>query len=207
MFYEVIPIRVFHENGSTLTYSSSLSLKPGHIVEIPLGRAKTYAIVVRKVSKVNFATKDITRLLYDTPLPQHIVKAIFWLSEYYLTPLPLVAKLFLPQGIGKNRRKTAAKTTSTSDTKISPASIPLNQYLPQTRKRCFLCRKIHYSPRSRDCSHLSTSPNFWKNFQTPHYPYSFSSNRSGASSNLGIYLKLYRASNYHWPPFCPTFSG
>ncbi len=126
MFYEVIPIRVFHENGSTLTYSSSLSLKPGHIVEIPLGRAKTYAIVVRKVSKVNFATKDITRLLYDTPLPQHIVKAIFWLSEYYLTPLPLVAKLFLPQGIGKNRRKTAVKSTSTSDIRTDPAPIPLN---------------------------------------------------------------------------------
>lgn len=104
MFYEVIPIRVFRSGSGTLTYSSDLKLKPGHIVEIPLGKNKTYGIILKKVSSVDFPTKPITRLLYDTPLPSHILKSISWLSSYYLTPLPLVAKLFLPQGLGKKRR-------------------------------------------------------------------------------------------------------
>ncbi|MBO7720292.1 primosomal protein N' [Candidatus Saccharibacteria bacterium] len=104
MFYEVIPIRVFRAGSGVLTYSSDLKLKPGHIVEIPLGRGKTYGIIFKKVASVDFPTKPITRLLYDTPLPSHVLKSIPWLSSYYLTPLPLVAKLFLPQGLGKKRR-------------------------------------------------------------------------------------------------------
>ena len=124
MFYEVIPIRIFHEKGGVLTYHSNLPLESGHIVEIPFGRSKTYGIVARKVKQVNFETKDITRLLYDTPLPSHIVKSIFWLSDYYLTPLPLVAKLFLPQGFNKNRRKKSL--LSPSKKPASTISIPLN---------------------------------------------------------------------------------
>ncbi|MBQ6127770.1 primosomal protein N' [Candidatus Saccharibacteria bacterium] len=106
MFYEVIPIRIFRSDSiGILTYSSELPLKPGHIIEIPLGRGKTFGIVTKKVTSVDFPTKPITRLLYDIPLPSHILKSILWLSEYYLTPLPLAAKLFLPQGLGKKRRK------------------------------------------------------------------------------------------------------
>ena len=106
MFYEVIPIRIFRSDSiGILTYSSELPLKPGHIIEIPLGRGKTFGIVTKKVTSVDFPTKPITRLLYDIPLPSHILKSILWLSEYYLTPLPLTAKLFLPPGVGKKRRK------------------------------------------------------------------------------------------------------
>ena len=105
MFYEVIPIRLFHEGSGILTYSFDQKISLGTIVEIPLGKSKTYGIVTRKVSTVDFQTKPITKILYKTPLPPHILKSIFWLSDYYLVPLPLVAKLFLPQGLGKTRRK------------------------------------------------------------------------------------------------------
>ena len=108
MFYEVIPVRIFRSSSDgILTYSSDLSLSPGHIVEIPLGRSKTFGIIVKKVVSVDFPTKPITRLLYDAPLPSHILKSILWLSEYYFVPLPLSAKLFLPQGLGKKRRVTS----------------------------------------------------------------------------------------------------
>lgn len=131
MYYEVIPIRLFRAGAGILTYSSDLKLQPGHIVEIPLGRAKTYGIILKKVARVDFKTKPITKLLYDTPLPPHILKSILWLSQYYLTPLPTVAKLFLPNGIGKSRRLTT-KVTSKSTAKnptidaLNVAEIPLN---------------------------------------------------------------------------------
>lgn len=114
---------MFHEGATTLTYSSTSPLKPGHIVEVPFGRSKTYGIVTREVKTVNFKTKPITRTLYDTPLPSHILKSIYWLSDYYLSPLPLVAKLFLPQGLGKNRRK---KPPTSPKNSLKSPTIPLN---------------------------------------------------------------------------------
>ena len=109
MFYEVIPVRLFQKSGGILTYSSNEPLAIGQIVEIPFGKSKTFGIVSKKVSSVNFKTKPIIRKVYGIPLPKHIVKSIFWLSDYYLVPLPQVAKLFLPNGIGKKRRAIAEK--------------------------------------------------------------------------------------------------
>ena len=129
MYYEVIPVRLFREDGGVLTYAApeNDTSKPqvGQIVEIPLGKNKTYGIISKKVSSVNFKTKPITRIIYNQPLPAHILKSIFWLSAYYDVPLPLAAKTFLPQGIGKNRRKLSEEK---KDAKKSAASntIPLN---------------------------------------------------------------------------------
>lgn len=129
MYYEVIPVRLFREDGGVLTYAApeNDTSKPqvGQIVEIPLGKNKTYGIISKKVSSVNFKTKPITRIVYNQPLPAHILKSIFWLSAYYDVPLPLAAKTFLPQGIGKNRRKLSEEK---KDAKKSAASntIPLN---------------------------------------------------------------------------------
>lgn len=134
MFYEVIPIRLFREDGSVLTYAApenSDTLKVGQIVEIPLGRSKTYGIISKKVKSVDFKTKPISRVLYEDPLPPHILKSVFWLSEYYNAPLPLVAKMFLPQGIGKNRRKTEVKPTKNH---TSTPDIPLNTAQKQALK-------------------------------------------------------------------------
>lgn len=124
MYYEVIPTRVFREDSGFLTYSSNQELAPGTIVEIPLGRSKTFGIVIRKVAKVDFETKPIIRTLYDTPLPSHILKSILWLSKYYLVSLPVAANLFLPTGLGKNRRNQAKKYSKAT---MSSSNIPLNQ--------------------------------------------------------------------------------
>ena len=128
MYYEVIPVRLFREDGGVLTYAApeNDTSKPqvGQIVEIPLGKNKTYGIISKKVSSVNFKTKPITRIIYNQPLPVHIIKSIFWLSAYYDVPLPQAAKTFLPQGIGKNRRKLLEKKM-VSETSVSSA-IPLN---------------------------------------------------------------------------------
>ncbi len=121
MFYEVIPTKVFRNNASTLTYFSDSNYAPGQIVLIPLGKRTIPGIIVKKVPKPSFTCKPIVSPLYNTPLPSHLLKAIFWLSSYYVSPLPSVASLVLPLGIEKKRRKTssskepATKTTTEFD--------------------------------------------------------------------------------------------
>ena len=105
MFFEVIPLEVFRLGSGTLTYSSDQNLLPGQLVLIPLGKKTITGIVFRRVKTVDFPTKLISRLITPVPIPSHILKAIFWLSEYYLTPLPTCANLFIPTGL-------AARTTT-----------------------------------------------------------------------------------------------
>ncbi|MBR0431506.1 primosomal protein N' [Candidatus Saccharibacteria bacterium] len=125
MYYEVIPIKLFRADGGVLTYASDLLLQPGQIVLIPLGRSTTTGIVVKKVAPVDFPTKQIIKTIYNEPLPAHLLKAIFWLSEYYLTPLPTVASLVLPNGIAKNRRAKHADVKNLQNAVKTP-KIPLN---------------------------------------------------------------------------------
>ncbi len=99
MFYEVIPTEVFRSGGGVLTYSSDLKLTAGQIVIIPLGRRSVTGVIYRKVKSVDFPTKPITRVLCPFPLPKHLLKAIFWLSQYYLTPTPAVADMLIPAGL------------------------------------------------------------------------------------------------------------
>ena len=122
MFYEVIPTKIFRNDSGTLTYFSDQKLLPGHIVVIPLGRTSCIGLVQRQVAKPSFACKPITKLLYDTPLPSHLLKTILWLSSYYLSPLPSVASLVLPIGIDKKRHKK-----DNSEPSFNPSKeIPLN---------------------------------------------------------------------------------
>lgn len=132
MLYEVIPTKLFRSGGNFLTYSSDFPLKPGHIVIIPLGKDLVTGIVYRSsTEKVTFKTKKVEKLLYKTPLPPHLIKALLWLSEYYLLPLPSVAPLFLPQGIEKNRRFRLQETLE--NYAILP-EIPLNPAQKQALK-------------------------------------------------------------------------
>lgn len=99
MFFEVVPTQIFRKGSGTLTYTSPFKLLPGQIVLIPLGKRTVTGIVIRKVKPVNFPTKPITKLLHSTPLPTHLLRSLLWMSEYYLTPLPQIAALFLPGNI------------------------------------------------------------------------------------------------------------
>ncbi len=104
-YYEVIPTKLFRSDASSLTYSSPEKLLSGHIVLIPLGKTSCAGIVLRTVKKPAFKTREITKLLYKTPLPDYLLKSLLWLSSYYLSPLPASASLFLPLGVEKKRRR------------------------------------------------------------------------------------------------------
>ena len=122
-YYLVAPAKTFHNSDNTLTYASTETLQIGHIVEIPLGKNTTIGIVSAKTSRPKFATKEIIRLLYAEPLPEHLMKALFWLSDYYRCPLSSAVQAMLPRGITKKRRQP--KTAEASAITKSPKN-PLN---------------------------------------------------------------------------------
>ena len=105
MYYEVIPVRRLGGDG-ILTYKSSDSLLPGQIVEVPLGRTKSVAIVSKKVAQPDFACKEILRIIYSKPLPSHLVLAARFISEYYKAPLSSAISVIIPNGVEVKRRKT-----------------------------------------------------------------------------------------------------
>ena len=136
MYYQVIPTKIFHQSANLfdnlLIYSSTKTILKGQIVLIPLGKNIVPGIIYSQVSltqKPSYKIKSIENILYLPPIPQHLIDAAIWLSNYYLSPLPSVINLLLPKGITKNRR---IKNTFKSLNKYPPFSIektvPLNQF-------------------------------------------------------------------------------
>ena len=122
-YYLIAPAKTFHSSDNVLTYASDEPLLPGHIVEIPLGKQTAIGIVSSKTSKPEFETKPIIRKIYEQPLPPHLVKALFWIADYYRCPLSSVIQAMLPRGITKKRRtpKTDSKlATNNSQSRENP---------------------------------------------------------------------------------------
>lgn len=132
MFYEVMPTEVYRADGGVLTYSydsksqNGQKLLPGHIVLISVGRRQIPGIVMKRVPRVNFPTKPISRLIHPTPIPQHLLKSITWLSRYYLAPTPTVANLLLPAGlISKKLLKSSEKLCELSAGMDLDVNVPI----------------------------------------------------------------------------------
>ncbi|MBQ2695281.1 primosomal protein N' [Candidatus Saccharibacteria bacterium] len=120
MFYEVMTLKRGARDGGALTYSAGDALPelaPGQVVEVPFGRGKTVAVVVKKVAQPDFATKPIIRIIYSTPLPAHLVKTAQFVAEYYQAPLSSAVGLILPKGVEKKRRKQKTEQTEQFDNK------------------------------------------------------------------------------------------
>ena len=128
MFYEVIPTKGFGKD-SVLTYKSGDSLLPGQIVEVPLGRKKSVAIVYKKVVQPNFSCKEICRVIYSKPLPTHLFFAAKFIAEYYKASLSNAVSVVLPVGVEKKRRKTEQMFGDTTKTEqiLKKPEIKLNQ--------------------------------------------------------------------------------
>ena len=134
MYYQVIPTKIFRQDASSLesllTYSSTEKLDPGQIVLVPLGKSIIPGIIHHSITppqNSSFKIKSIHSVLPLPPLPSFLLKAAFWLSDYYLTPLPAIANLLLPKGIAKKRRKKEELNLSTSLINHQK-TIPLNSF-------------------------------------------------------------------------------
>lgn len=112
-YYLIAPAKSFHQSENLLTYESETPLQIGHIVEIPLGRQNAIGVVVKKTKKPDFTTKPINNILYETPLPEHLIKAMLWLTDYYRCPLSSVVQAALPRGITKKRRSVTKDLANT----------------------------------------------------------------------------------------------
>ena len=120
---------MFGKDEGLLTYASDVSLLPGQIVTVPLGRSTAVGIIHKKVVQPDFATKKITKVLYSTPLPAHLVATAKFVAEYYQAPMASTLSLILPKGVEKKRRKTEQMFGNIAKTEHVPETpqIPLNQ--------------------------------------------------------------------------------
>jgi len=138
-YYEVIPAKIFRTNSDVLTYECPENLPPGTIVLIPVGTKTLPGLIIKKVAQPDFPCKSITKILYSTPLPPHLVKSLLWLSTYYSTPLPVVLQTALPRGIEKTRR---VRTEHEHDNfgQNCHARVPLNKAQLNTLSKIAACK-------------------------------------------------------------------
>ncbi len=108
-FYLVAPTIRAHTQG-LFTYSSINKLPIGTVVLIEIGKKQSVGVVVDKVTKPEFKTKDIVRTLEEKPLPKPLLRLASWLEEYYAAPISSVWQTILPSGMQKKRRENITNT-------------------------------------------------------------------------------------------------
>lgn len=108
-YYLVSPLRVIGKIGQTLTYHTEVSLRPGQIISVSVGKKTVPAVVLQKTAKPEFETKPIDTVVTDTVLPGPLLKLHAWLSEYYVSHPVAVWQTMLPSGLLKKRRNKPAK--------------------------------------------------------------------------------------------------
>ena len=133
MFYEVA---VEGRIDEALTYESEVELCVGQIVMVPVMRKSVAGVVVKKVARPEFACKKITKILYSTPLPRHLVAAMKFIRDYYVAPMGSVASMVLPNGVEKKRRRaggaipSAACPSGTLRAALAKSSCPAGHTVP-----------------------------------------------------------------------------
>ena len=105
--------------NSVLTYFYDGVLEVGTLVEIPVGRKRASGVVNEKVAKPGFKCKEITRILYTTPLPSYLIATVKWVSDYYAMPIAGALGLVVPNGVLKKRRGKGASCSK------QPSSRPI----------------------------------------------------------------------------------
>ena len=72
-YYEVAPTKIVKADACVFTYSSQQPLAIGAVVIISIGQQLLTGIVVKKTTKPDFATKEITTILDLPPLPHPLL--------------------------------------------------------------------------------------------------------------------------------------
>lgn len=112
-YYEVAPNQIIRIDSAVFTYSSEIALAIGQIVLVEIGKKQIIGVIIRKVNKPIYSTKQIISAIESTPLPQQLVDLSLWISKYYVTPLATVLQTILPRGIQKKRRISTQRANIT----------------------------------------------------------------------------------------------
>ncbi len=144
-YYLVAPAKAFNQSENLLTYQSEVKLSIGQIVLIPFGKQQTVGVVVESTTKPTFATKNIISTVYDEPLPRQLIKALFWLTDYYRCPMSTVVQAILPRGITKKRRtviESLPKQPRATDNPLNPAQKRAIKAIQQNQANTILLHGI-----------------------------------------------------------------
>lgn len=112
---EVIPLVKIASYGSQiLSYFFSQELKIGSLILVPLGKTEIRAIVKSvealenikmEVKKNYFKLKPVSKIISNEPIiSERQMELCQWLSDYYISPIGIVLKLFLPKGILRRKK-------------------------------------------------------------------------------------------------------
>ena len=138
MFCNVIVTRPFDQ---VFTYK----LQKGHVVEkgsivnVPFGKSKKQIGMVVNIfnnlsSNINYEIKEIQDVFESITLSNDIIKFIQWISDYTLSPVGLVLKLFL-----LNEKIINFKIDEIKKNHFSPTKVSLNQ---DQKKASTLIKKL-----------------------------------------------------------------
>ncbi|MBU1045973.1 primosomal protein N' [Patescibacteria group bacterium] len=129
---EVIPlVKIASSDSQVLTYFFSQEPKIGSLVSAPLGKTEIKAIVKSvepleglkmEVKKNYFKLKPISKIISAEPIvgkPQ--MELCQWLSDYYLSPIGIVLKLFLPKAILRRKKLFVQKISFPEPAPEKPA--------------------------------------------------------------------------------------
>lgn len=104
-YYLVAPTTVVRNTEFAFTYHSKTPIAIGSIVSISVGKKTLVGVVMSKVAKPAFTTKEIEQIVVSTTIPPQLIQLAQWISDYYATHLAVVFQTLLPTGLQKNRRQ------------------------------------------------------------------------------------------------------
>ncbi|MEK7621244.1 MAG: primosomal protein N' [Patescibacteria group bacterium] len=112
-FYLVTPTVRAHSQGF-FTYHSPDELFAGTVVLVEIGKRESVGVVIQKISKPDFKTKEIIKVIEKKPIPIAILDLANWLHQYYGSPIASVWQTLLPRGLQKKRRANNVKSIDIS---------------------------------------------------------------------------------------------
>lgn len=97
MYYYFVWVRSSRYHGKEpLTYSHSVRLMTGSVVQVELQKEIVMGVITGPTTRPRFQTKAITRVFDLPPLPPHLLKLAAWLPTYYPAPIGIVTQQLLP---------------------------------------------------------------------------------------------------------------
>ncbi|MBU1152255.1 primosomal protein N' [Patescibacteria group bacterium] len=132
-----------------LTYQHHSPIKEGSLITVPFrNRLKSGLVWSNTENKPDFKTLDILHILKDKPLlTSDQLKLIAWMSEYYLCPLHIILKLFIPKRIFENKEfkrlpKDKEQKFDTSSKKLNKEQEAAYQEISNSKENNFLIQGI-----------------------------------------------------------------
>jgi primosomal protein N' (replication factor Y) len=132
MFAEVIPLARLPKKLSRFDYEVPQEIegqiKLGQIVLVPFRGKRTKGVVVNlkdRAAELKMALKKIKKILSEDPVIDETGLALLqWMSEYYVSSLPLLLKTFIPEPPLRKLGESRKTGTVVKDISIAKSDLP-----------------------------------------------------------------------------------